>query len=137
MRPPKPGELIELAAEPWPGAPAPRAGAAASGDGPDLPEGYYLDNFRAVLTTVLSRYDDLLSAGERAYVDDFLALPQGAQRLYVRLIMRKGPCFRLDRLRYPEIDDLGAAVAALTAAGLLDHARDEPPESLWGLLLRS
>ncbi|MEO1088623.1 MAG: VRR-NUC domain-containing protein, partial [Acidobacteriota bacterium] len=60
-----------------------------------------------------SRYADLLTSPERAFIDDFRSLGEQAQRLYVRLAMRKGPVFRRDRLDYPEIEDLDAAAAAL------------------------
>lgn len=83
-----------------------------------LPEGYYLDNFETVLGDVLDRYGDLLSPRERELTAAFLGLPLGARRLYVRMLTRQGPWFRRDRLRYPEIPDLEAALAALAGVGL-------------------
>lgn len=101
-----------------------------------LDEGYYLDNFLAVLRTVEEHSDDLLRGDERSFAADFHALEVPAQRLYVRLISRRGPCFRRDRLSYPEIEDLDGALDALRASGFLDNADDEPPSSLLSLLLR-
>lgn len=43
----------------------------------------------------------------------------------MRLVLRKGPLFRRDRLEYAEIGDLDAAIAELAAAGLLDRRAQE------------
>ncbi len=87
---------------------------------PELPEGYYLDNFRRLVTTVEDRYGDLLSPDDRTFVEQFHKLEQDAARLLVRLYTRKGPYFRLDKLSYAEISDLDAAVSQLADAHLLD-----------------
>ena len=65
-----------------------------------LPEDYYLKNFRCVLTFVESRYQDLLTDNEKGYIDAFQFLDENAQRLYARLMLRKGPLFRSDKLNY-------------------------------------
>lgn len=96
-----------------------------------------MGNFRQVLDTVCKRYGDLLTEEEAAFADGFRALSQDAQRLFVRLISRKGPCFRLDRLRYPEIDSLEAAALELEERGFLDRALDADPTDLLPLLLRA
>lgn len=101
-----------------------------------LDEGYYLDNFLAVLDTVEDRDHDLLSADERAFSNDFRALDLSAQRLYVRLISRRGPYFRRDRLAYDEIPDLDGALDSLRRHDLLDHGQDVPVGDLLALLLR-
>ncbi|MEE8524105.1 MAG: hypothetical protein V3T72_09250, partial [Thermoanaerobaculia bacterium] len=101
-----------------------------------LPEGYYADNFRLVLDTAAERYGDLLTVAESAFYHGFTALSTPAQRLYVRLISRKGPRFRRDRLDYPEIPDLDRAVAELKNAGFADGAPEAELESLLSLLLR-
>ena len=103
---------------------------------PELPEGYYVDNFAVLLRTVTERYDDLLSESEAAYASTFLALDTAAQRLYVRLVSRKGPCFRRDLLSYPEIDDLGKAAASLIRVGFLDRAEKAPTAELLAVLRR-
>ncbi len=101
-----------------------------------LPEGYYADNFRVVLDTAFERYGDLLTAEEDAFYHGFTALPTPAQRLYVRLISRKGPRFRRDRINYPEIPDLDRALAELSNAGFVDDEPDADAHSLLSLLLR-
>ena len=82
-----------------------------------LPEAYYLHHFETVLHDVRSRYDDLLLPRERERTETFLTLPVSARRLYVRMLTRKGPWFRQDGLRYPEIPDLPGALDALARAG--------------------
>ena len=93
-----------------------------------LPEGYYLDNFETVLRDVRGRYGDLLLPRERERIDTFLALPLAARRIYVRMLTRRGPWFRRDRLRYPEVPDLEAALADLAGAGFCALGGASPGE---------
>jgi hypothetical protein len=88
---------------------------------PQRPDGapYYLDHFRQVLEAVRQRSGFLLDAAEQAHISRIEALREPAQMLYARLVNRRGPCFRLDRLSYPEIPALETAVAELLAQGLL------------------
>ena len=91
----------------------------------ELPPDYYLANFLALLDFVMSRYEDLLSADERGFYTDFRALDVDSQRLYVRLLSRKGrpsaagALFRQRKLAYAEIGDLSAAAERLVQVGLL------------------
>ncbi|WP_146802010.1 VRR-NUC domain-containing protein [Bisbaumannia pacifica] len=80
---------------------------------------YYLANFRAALDWVVARYDDLLRDEERDFLARFAALPEAAQALLVRLVMRRGEHFRTSRLEYAEIGDTDAALAPLIASGLV------------------
>ena len=93
---------------------------------PELPADYYLRNFRTALKWVAERYADLLRQDEAGFVSDFDRLPTPSQALLVRLIMRKGPHFRLSRLSYPEIGDLPTAASPLLSNGWLrnDHPLD-------------
>lgn len=102
-----------------------------------LEEGYYLENFLTVLDTVENQDSDLLSPEERRFRNDFRQLRQGAQRLYVRLISRRGPCFRRDRLAYDEIPDLDAALEDLVRCGFVDGGSEAPIEEWLALLLRA
>ncbi len=85
---------------------------------PDLPPHYYRDNFVQLCDTVEQRYTDLLREPELALLQGFRRLSFPAQCLYVRLVSRVGPWFRVDKLDYPEIGDMGAAVEALLAGEL-------------------
>ncbi|WP_028671621.1 VRR-NUC domain-containing protein [Saccharospirillum impatiens] len=90
----------------------------------DLPEGYYLDNFLQLVSTVGERYSDLLDPTDQAFLAQFRQLSTTAARLLVRLYIRKGPVFRVNRLAYPDVGAIGPAVAELIEAGLLDPAPD-------------
>jgi len=103
----------------------------------DLPTGYYLVNFTKILDSVGELHADLLSETERAWEIAFRAAPLDGQRLYVRLISRKGPSFRSDKLAYPEIGDIGSAAAQLEQAGLLRIGIDSVDESILALTARA
>lgn len=92
-----------------------------------LADDYYLANFHRLAGFVCSTYSDILSPEERQWYKALQAASEPAQRLYIRLLTRKGSVFRLDRLRYPEICDLNSAAAELAARGLADVS---PPADL-------
>ncbi|MEM7051169.1 MAG: VRR-NUC domain-containing protein [Acidobacteriota bacterium] len=102
-----------------------------------LPEGYYVANFITLLDQVEQRYGDLLTAEEHSLRERFLGLSEGAQRLYVRLASRRGPVFRRDRLAYPEIPRLDAALEDLEAAHLGDRGDPDDFAPRIGLLLKA
>lgn len=81
---------------------------------------YYLDNFRQVLAWISQRYADLLDEHEQHFIARFTQLPQSAQGLLVRMIMRKGELFRVSKLSYVELGDTLQAVAPLVAHGWVD-----------------
>jgi hypothetical protein len=81
---------------------------------------YYLDNFRQVLAWISQRYADLLDEHEQHFIARFTQLPQSAQGLLVRMIMRKGELFRVSKLSYAELGDTLQAVAPLVAHGWVD-----------------
>jgi hypothetical protein len=78
---------------------------------------YYLDNFRVMLETLQARDGDLLAAEELEFMESFSLLAQSSRALLVRMLMRKGPLFRADRLRYAEIGDSGLAMQPLIDRG--------------------
>ncbi|WP_250463720.1 VRR-NUC domain-containing protein [Microbulbifer litoralis] len=93
----------------------------------ELAPDYYLTNFRALVEFVVARYEPLMSDGEKQFYQSFCALDADSQRLYVRLLSRKGvpssagALFRLRKLAYAEIADLPLAAERLHGAGLLQH----------------
>ena len=82
---------------------------------PDLPDDYYLVNFRELLSFVSRAYADLLTKEEADFASDFKSLPEAAARLYVRLLCRSKTLFRRDKLNYTEIPDLDSAIQELAA----------------------
>ncbi len=90
---------------------------------PDSPDPfYYLANFERALAWLDARCADLFDDAERRFADDFVRMPQASRALFVRMLMRKGPYFRVSRLAYDEIGCPRAAAAPLVAAGWLDDA---------------
>ena len=83
---------------------------------------YYLKNFETVVNWVADHHGDLLLDEERTRLDEFRCLSLAARALLVRLVMRRGECFRVDRLNYselgvPEIE----VIEELVDAGWLDQ----------------
>lgn len=86
---------------------------------PELPPTYYRDNFICLINTVNKMYGDLLASNETHWYDSFSALSEAAQCLYIRLLTRKGPYFRYDKIHYPEIDSVDAAFTELKQAKMV------------------
>lgn len=89
-----------------------------------LPEGYYLDNFSYLLNFVAKQYSHLLHEHELGYATDFESLSPESKMLYVRLVQRRGPLFRVDKINYAELSNLSSAIDELLNAGYLDFAVD-------------
>ncbi len=87
----------------------------------ELAPDYYLSNFHALVDFVVTRYAPLLSDEERSFHQCFSALDTDSQRLYVRLLSRKGvptstgALFRQSKLAYQEIHNLRQAADTLVA----------------------
>ncbi|MBM6551748.1 VRR-NUC domain-containing protein [Marinomonas ostreistagni] len=74
---------------------------------------YYLDNAKSVWRWVLNHHSDLLTDSEVATLEGIFNLAPDAQALLTRLIMRRGELFDSERLHYPEIADISAAITQL------------------------
>jgi len=81
---------------------------------------YYLRNFRTLVEWVRAHHGDLLDETERARIAELLELPQAAQALLVRMLMRRGEAFRLSRLRYEEIGSIPDALSPLLEQGWIE-----------------
>ncbi|UXP33934.1 VRR-NUC domain-containing protein [Reichenbachiella agarivorans] len=99
-----------------------------------LPEKYYLDYFRYLLSFVKSKYATLLDERETKFIEEFEKLSEDAQCLYVRINNRKGKFFRRSKLHYPEISDLLAAHSDLLAAGYCHVPHVLSIEEAYGLI---
>jgi hypothetical protein len=116
---------------------APDARVAEEGARPRLQPLYYLVNFRLALETLRVRYADLLSSEETGFIGAFVTMPETAQRLLTRLVMRKGPFYRRATLRYPEIPDLPGALDVLVQQGLVELDPQETASTLREILNRA
>lgn len=90
----------------------------------NLPPHYYRDNFLRLLDSVEQQYADLLLPDEQQFLQDYRQQGFDAQCLYVRLVSRVGPWFRQNRLHYPELGSIEAAVQELLLAGLAVEAME-------------
>lgn len=74
----------------------------------DLPQFYYLSNFKSFLVDVQSRHFDLLGRDDLDFMAQFDRLPKGAQATYVRMANRRGYVFDREKFSYSEIKDQDA-----------------------------
>ena len=84
---------------------------------PELGQFYYLKNFELVLSTIESRYSDLLLEEELRFIQEFARLPVVSRALLTRMVMRSGDLFRASKLHYAEIGEARAAAKPLIEAG--------------------
>jgi len=95
---------------------------------------YYLDKLEQLLTWVERYHAALVDDSGWAFLSRFRALPASARRLYVRLLMRRGPYFRVDRLAYEEVGAGTTAALALCLGGLARLAGPQGWQQRLGLL---
>lgn len=98
------------------------------------PPDYYAENLRHLLGHVRSHYADLLAPEEHAFAASYVACSNPAQRLFARLIGRKGPWIRVDKVNYAEVDDLEPTLDELHLAHLISVNPSAPADALLGLL---
>jgi len=103
----------------------------------ELPTYYYHEHFLEMLEFVSTHYRHVMLGQHQQFMDDYRALPVAAQRLYVRLVNRKGRVFARKRLRYPEIGALDQALAALEAGGWIGSPAPEHFSELLAFLTRA
>ena len=103
----------------------------------ELPTFYYHEHFLEMLAFVVDHYDHVLGDRHRQLVRDFRKLTLDEQRLYVRLVNRKGRVFHAGKLRYPEIGEMPPLLAALRAKGWLLPPGPEHYDAVLNFLTRS
>ena len=95
---------------------------------------YYLQNFERLTAHALALYADLLTPTEKDRLARFAELPECSRNLFVRMLTRRGPWLRSDRLVYPEVGDCMIAAAALIDAGFISCDAALPGSELLDLL---
>lgn len=113
-----------------------RTDSSAGVRGP-LPEGYYLEHFFDVLSTIRRHYSSFLSANELQFINQFLGLSTGEQQLFVRIANRKGSIFFRSRLFYPEIEDISRVVDSLIAKDFIRLPGEADLEKCFGAATRN
>ncbi|MGB5246915.1 MAG: exonuclease domain-containing protein [Woeseia sp.] len=78
---------------------------------------YYLDHFLELLAFVEQNYAHVLLEQHVELIESYRHLPRDAQCLYVRLVNRKGRLFAVDKLRYPELQDVPGLLSILREDG--------------------
>lgn len=96
----------------------------------ELPTDYYLTNFWLLVEGVVERYNDLLNEQELQLLATLRSLSLDAQKLYVRMLCRKGELFRADKFNYPEINNIPSAINQLCEYSLIQCT---PPDD-WQVL---
>ena len=114
---------------------APPAPSLRPGEPP--PPDYYRNNLLRLARFVMAEHLDLLMPEDERCLSAILAADKPAQRLFARLITRKGPLLRVDRLNYAEVADPAAALKALADAGLVRMNPEAPAGELLALLTRA
>lgn len=97
-----------------------RAKSGKSWQARELPQFYYLNNFKRFIADVHALNFDLLGRDALDFLTQFEALPHAAQCAYVRMANRRGYVFDTEKFRYDEIDDLPAQWSTLSQAGFAD-----------------
>ena len=97
------------------------------------PPDYYRNNLLRVLRFVRTRHVDLLRPVDLGFMLSVEGLSTAAQRLFARLIGRKGALQRLDRIDYAEVPDAPAAMNELNRAGLAQLDAEAPAAALLSL----
>eukprot|EP00271_Cylindrocystis_brebissonii_P007485 TRINITY_DN21055_c0_g1_i1.p1 TRINITY_DN21055_c0_g1~~TRINITY_DN21055_c0_g1_i1.p1 ORF type:complete len:1170 (-),score=184.47 TRINITY_DN21055_c0_g1_i1:4-3513(-) len=95
----------------------------AAGEGKRTRGGYQA-NFLYMLDTVLERDGHLFDEDETRLLSSFKKLPEDAQRLFLRIVQRKGPWFRVGSLNYSDVDDKALAVDSLLGASFVCGEHD-------------
>ncbi|XP_061172918.1 fanconi-associated nuclease 1-like [Saccostrea echinata] len=112
--------------------PLPKDNSSSNSDLPEDEENviqtpYYLENFRTIISTILSCEDDLnlFNDEDRKFVSIFGELTEPAQKLYVRLFGRKWKWLTQQQIKYPGIkDDLSNVFQELKREGFLSSEND-------------
>ncbi len=101
------------------------------------PPDYYRSNLVEVCRYVLHTYPQALHEQDTHWLQSLLACTQPAQRLLARLVMRKGPIFRLDKLSYAEVGNVRSASKELARAGLAMINPAVPADRLLEVLVKA
>lgn len=89
----------------------------------ELPPDYMRSHFAEFLQRVSKLYQPLFDAATTDWIASYHGLSVEAQRLWLRMLSRKGLVFALADLQYAEVTDQAAAVQALTTAGFISPAQ--------------
>jgi hypothetical protein len=98
------------------------------------PADYYRDNFQSVIHFIRDHHLEALHQEDRDWLVSWQSADVASQRLFVRLLMRKGPWVRTDRLQYVEVVNTADALEMLSRKKLVALNPDAPADQLLALL---
>jgi len=101
------------------------------------PEDYYQNNCLSLFRFVLEQYEALLDEPVAEALHGYEVLSHDAQRLFARLLTRKGPLIRADSLDYQEVRDEAGALRELEDAGFVDLNSSAPADRILNLLRKA
>ena len=101
------------------------------------PADYYQVNFIEVFEYVLAAYEHVLPAKLAQSLHNYLQADDDAQRLFARLLTRKGPVFLEQSLSYAEVGDTTRALENLAGYGLIRRNPAVPADRLLHALKKS
>ena len=101
------------------------------------PDDYYQNNFIEVFDFVLTHHQALLPTELTRALHQFLLAEDDAQRLFARLMTRKGPIFFYHTLDYREVTDRDEALDDLANRGLILRCGQVPAEWLLNQLKKA
>ncbi|MEM7100773.1 MAG: VRR-NUC domain-containing protein [Pseudomonadota bacterium] len=102
------------------------------------PEDYYQNNCLSLLHFVRERFPKVVAnLGLAGQIEGYIALSDDGQRLFARLLTRKGSIFRVDKLTYAEITSLPDALEELQQACLVKADGEPPADQLLGKLTKA
>jgi len=101
------------------------------------PEDYYQNNCSSLFNFVLEHDEGLLDENVSGLLRAYSVLSHDGQRLFARLLTRKGPLIRVDSLNYTEIDDISGALQELTGAGFINLNPAAPADQILSLLRKA
>ena len=94
------------------------------------PEDYYQNNFIMVFAFLVERYQGVASEHFTDSLQQYLSAPIDAQRLFARLLTRKGPIFLQRTLNYVEVADTQFALDYLCDCSLISLQGATPADRL-------
>ncbi len=100
------------------------------------PPSYYRDNCTVAFEFVFQQYAHMLPLFILSQLDAYSKSSSDAQRLFARLLTRKGPFFRIDSLDYDEVEDKHGAIGELCDTKLIMNAAVGPADQLLGLVTK-
>lgn len=97
----------------------------------DLDPGYYLQHFNELLQFVAGHYTECLTPEAQQFLQEFAALTEPAQQLFVRMLNRKGTVFADTELNYSEIGPTAPVLDELTGAGFITALTEQQLSDFW------